>query len=89
MARNPGWQALAAAIALSASTNASAQDIRRCDQLAAYYDRYSGRVSEGRMPVGRLERDLGYQECRKGNFAAGARMLEEAIRRSGYNVPPT
>lgn len=75
-------------VALGISTGAAAQDLRRCDQLAAYYDRYGGRVSEGRMPVGRLERELGYEECRKGNFTGGIKLLEEAIRRNGFNVPP-
>lgn len=86
MLRNPAWAALA--VALCTATGAQAQDMKRCDQLAAYYDRYGGRVSEGRMPVGRLDRELGYEACRKGNFAAGVRQLEEAIRRTGYTVPP-
>ncbi len=81
--------ALATMITLGAPLGAQAQDMRRCDQLAAYYDRYGGgRVSEGRMPVGRIERELGYEACRKGDFAGGVRLLEEAIRRTGYNVPP-
>ena len=89
MARNLAWGALTTAMALGVSIAAWAQDMRRCDQLAAYYDRYGGnRVSEGRMPIGRLDRDLGYEECRKGNLAEGIRMLEHAIRRMGYNVPP-
>ena len=88
MACNLPWGALTAAIALVVSTVALAQDKRRCDQLAAYHDRYGGRVSEGRMPIGRLDRELGYDECRKGNFADGIKMLEQAIRRMGYNVPP-
>ncbi len=87
MARNLAWGTLAVAIALGVSTTALAQDMRRCNQLAAYYDRYGGRVSEGRMPIGRLDRELGYEECRRGNFAGGIKMLEEAIRRTGYNVP--
>lgn len=88
MAYKPVWAAVTALVVLHAFNPATARDMRRCDQLAAAYDRYSGRVSEGRMPVGRLERELGYQECRKGNFAEGVRLLEQAIRRSGYNVPP-
>ena len=88
MARNLAWGALTIAIALGMSSVALAQDMRRCDQLAAYYDRYGGRVSEGRMPVGRLDRELGYDKCRKGDFAEGIRMLEQAIRRMGYGVPP-
>jgi hypothetical protein len=70
------------------SAGAQAQDQRRCDQLAAYYDRYGGRVSEGRTPPGRLEREIGYQECRRGNVAEGVRLLEEAIRKIGFRVPP-
>lgn len=87
MIHNLAWAALATTIVLGASSLAWAQDKRRCEQLAAYYDRYSGRVSEGRMPVGRLERELGYDKCRKGDFTGGIKLLEEAIRRSGYNVP--
>ena len=79
---------LVASLALAVSASAMAQDFRRCDQLAAYYDRYGGRVSEGRMPIGRVDREVGYQECRKGNFAEGIKLLEKAIRRTGYNVPP-
>lgn len=89
MTRRRAWSLLATMIALGAPLGAQAQDMRRCEQLAAYYDRYGGgRVSEGRMPVGRLERELGYDECRKGNAAGGIKLLEEAIRRTGYNVPP-
>ena len=73
---------------LAMSAAAQTQDLRRCDQLAAYYDRYGGRVSEGTTPVGRVDREVGYQECRKGNFAEGIKLLEQAIRRTGYNVPP-
>lgn len=79
--------ALAMLVALAAAATASARDLKRCDDLAAYYDRYGGRVSEGRMPVGRLERELGYGECRRGDHEAGLRMLEEAIRRNGFDVP--
>jgi hypothetical protein len=75
------------AMVTGAAGSALSQDIRRCDQLAAYYDRYGGRVSEGRTPTHRLERELGYQKCRRGDFADGIRLLEEAIRKSGYNVP--
>jgi hypothetical protein len=88
MARNLAWGALATAMGLGVSTSALAQDMQRCNQLAAYYDRYGGRVSEGRTPIGRLDRELGFENCRKGNFAEGIRMLEQAIRRMGYNVPP-
>ncbi|HEX2888777.1 hypothetical protein [Vineibacter terrae] len=88
MARDRAWAVLAAAIAFGPAI-AQAQDMKRCDQLAAYYDRYGGgRVSEGRMPVGRIERELGYDACRKGDFARGVRLLEEAIRKTGFNVPP-
>ena len=88
MARGLAWGVLAAAIAFGPAI-AQAHDMRRCDQLAAYYDRYGGgRVSEGRMPVGRIERELGYDACRKGDFARGVQLLEEAIRKTGFNVPP-
>ncbi|QQS12900.1 MAG: hypothetical protein IPK81_01025 [Rhodospirillales bacterium] len=78
---------VAALAALGTVSTAAARDLKRCDELAAYYDRYSDRVGEGRMPVGRLERELGYDACRKGDHEAGLRMLEEAIRRNGFNVP--
>jgi hypothetical protein len=87
MTGNLALASLTAIAVLGASGIVGAQDMKRCDQLADYYDRYSKRISEGRTPVGRVERELGYAECRKGNFAAGAKMLEEAIRRSGYSVP--
>lgn len=88
MARSLAWQGMIVVVMTAGAADAAAQDMRRCEQLAAYYDRYGGRVSEGRMPVGRIERELGYQECRKGNFDGGVRLLEDAIRKSGYNVPP-
>jgi hypothetical protein len=87
MTRDLALATFAAVIALGMTAGASAQDMKRCDQLAAYYDRYGGRVSEGRMPTHRLERELGYQKCRSGDFAGGVKLLEEAIRKSGYNVP--
>ena len=67
---------------------AQAPEALRCDRLVAFYDRYAGDVSEGRaQPPGHLERELGVQECRNGNHAAGVRLLEEAIRKIGYKVP--
>src|SRR5260370_15557422 len=36
----------------------------RCDQLAAFYDRYAGSADIGRAPPGRFERERGYQDCR-------------------------
>jgi hypothetical protein len=69
---------------------AQSSAVFRCDQLAAFYDRYTGNVilSEGRSrPTGYLERELGVQECRRGNQAAGVRLLEEAIRKTGSQVP--
>ena len=59
----------------------------RCDQLAAFYDRYAGSADIGRAPPGRFEREKGYQDCRTGKVDSGIRSLEEAIKKAGYRVP--
>lgn len=87
MRRKRVWLAVMAATVTVASGGAMAQDLRRCDQLAAYYDRYGGKVSEGKTAVGRLERELGYEKCRRGDVAGGVQLLEEAIRKIRHNVP--
>lgn len=78
-------------IAASAQTSQASQasTTSRCDQLAAYYDRAAGPVpyDQGWSPAGRAERTLGYQQCQKGQVDNGVRLLEEAIRKAGYQVP--
>lgn len=80
------WVLMAAVVVMP--TAALSQDLRRCDQLAAHYDRYGGKVSEGKTAPGRLEREIGYEKCRKGDVGGGLSLLEDAIRKSGQTVPP-
>lgn len=83
----PAAFAAAAALVSVALAAEPTRDLNRCDALAKYYDDIGGRLAKGRSLPGRLERDLGYDECRKGDHGAGIRLLEDAIRRNGYDVP--
>ncbi|QQS12285.1 MAG: protein kinase [Rhodospirillales bacterium] len=58
---------------------------QRCFELMEYYSARVGKF--GGPPPGRVERALGEQECRKGNLAAGHRLLEQAIRIANLPVP--
>jgi len=76
------------AAAAQATAVAPAAGGSQCSRLVAFYDRYAGNISEGRtQPSGHLERELGIQECRKGNHADGVRLLEDAIRKIGFKAP--
>jgi hypothetical protein len=74
---------------LPIAASAQTSNASRCDQLAAFYDRSAKPIpiDQGWSPAGRAERTLGYEDCRKGKVDAGIRLLEEAIRKVGYQVP--
>lgn len=55
------------------------RDQQRCRELRALYDRYANR-GEGNSFNGKLERDIGVDLCRRGQYAAGAAELEKAVK---------
>jgi hypothetical protein len=54
-------------------------DQQRCRELRALYDRYANR-GEGNSFNGRLERDIGVDLCRRGQYAAGIAELQKALK---------
>lgn len=54
-------------------------DQQRCRELRATYDRYANR-GEGNSFNGRLERDIGVDLCRRGQYAAGIAELQKALK---------
>ena len=82
--------AVVLAVLLGGASIASAQtaaELARCDELAAYYDRFNRR-GEGFSPQGGVDRVIGLERCRKGEVAAGTAQLERAIRMNGFTPPP-
>lgn len=67
---------------------AGTDDFARCQRLADYYDRYMPRTGNSlQESSGRLNRDVGYEQCRKGHVADGIRQIERAIRSGGFTPP--
>lgn len=54
-----------------------------CRALVYQYDRYSS-YADGMSADGRIDRMSGEQQCLKGNFAEGLRLLRAAIERLGF-----
>lgn len=83
---------LAAAVAAPAQTRPAGgpYTMARCDELADLFDRRVGaRVGEGGgSTASRLDRAVGYEQCRKGNFEDGIRQIEGALRRNLVAIPP-
>jgi hypothetical protein len=79
---------LAVLAAAPAAAQSDAAERRYCDLLQQQYDRFAKLGGEGAMPGGRVDRALGEAECRKGNYAAGQKLLSDAIRAVNGSVPP-
>lgn len=64
--------------------NALADTAERCQSLRNQADRALwNSKTEGNF-TGKLERDIGVDLCRRGQYAAGARELEKSIRALGF-----
>lgn len=75
----------AAAGAASAQTpQRKPASMERCEELMAFYD-----MRRGQWPgvTARTNRQFGEIDCRKGNYEAGVKQLEVAIRSFGGVVP--
>lgn len=64
--------------------NALADTAERCQSLRNQADRYAASIKTEGEFRGRLEREIGVDLCRRGQYAAGARELEKAIRLMGF-----
>ena len=74
---------LSTTIALLAG-NALADTAERCQSLRAQADRAAWNSKTEGTFTGKLERDVGVDLCRRGQYAAGARELEKSIRALGF-----
>ncbi len=61
-----------------------ASDAARCQSLRNQVDRYAFAARTEGDFKGRLEREIGVDLCRRGQYADGIRELEKAIRLLGY-----
>lgn len=64
--------------------NALADTAERCQSLRAQADRAAWSSKTEGTFTGKLERDIGVDLCKRGQYAAGARELEKAIRLLGF-----
>jgi hypothetical protein len=64
--------------------NALADTAERCQSLRAQADRAAWNSKTEGTFTGKLERDIGVDLCKRGQYAAGARELEKAIRLLGF-----
>jgi hypothetical protein len=61
-----------------------AADAARCQLLRNQFDRYAASAKTEGDFTGRLDRDIGVDLCRRGQYAAGIQELEKAIRLIGF-----
>ena len=64
--------------------NALADTPERCQSLRNQADRAAWNSKTEGTFTGKLERDIGVDLCRRGQYAAGARELEKSIRLLGF-----
>ena len=83
--------AIAAAATFATSAIAFAQQAgmepqARCEQLLAYWDRNLARRGEGATTD--MTRKTAGVECDNRRYAAGIKIMEDALRQNRYPVPP-
>ena len=83
--------AMAAAATIATPDAAFAQQVTmepkaRCEQLLAYWDRNLARRGEGGTTE--MTRKTAGVECENGRYAAGIKVMEDALRQNRYPVPP-
>jgi hypothetical protein len=81
--------AVAATIAtpdITLAQQAAMEPKARCEQLLAYWDRNLARRGEGATTD--MTRKTAGVECDNGRYAAGIKVMEDALRQNRYPVPP-
>lgn len=75
-------------VATPAVGQSPADDLARCEQLFARYERYSNTGGESRSgsALSALEARSALDDCRRGNTAAGIAVLERKLRSLGFRI---
>ena len=66
------------------TARAPGETMERCSQLFSAWSRYNGGSSYSKQ----IDAEASYEECRKGNLAAGIAGLTRAMQRQQIPVPP-
>lgn len=82
-----GLLALAAMPATSHAQQTNEQLAARCAELAAFYDKYNTRRSEGSGGPDMTRLGAGI-DCQKGRYQQGIKALEDLLQRSRISYPP-
>jgi hypothetical protein len=86
--RNIVFGALALLVAVPAAAQAPANELARCEELYAKYERYSNTGGESRSgsAISSLEARSALQDCRSGNTKQGLAVLERKLRALGFRI---
>jgi hypothetical protein len=80
--------ALALIVAGPAAAQAPADEVARCAELYAKYERYSNTGGESRSgsATSALEARSALEDCRRGNTKQGLAVLERKLRALGFRI---
>ena len=85
--RSIAFFAVALVAAMPAGAQAPADELARCEQLYASYERYSntgGESRQGSTAFGALEARSALEDCRRGDTRQGIAVLERKLRALGF-----